>query len=869
MASAAPPLSLTTFVGRLPEVTILTDLITRHRLVTVTGPGGIGKTRLAEQVARRIGDGTFPAGLFWVACGQIADPALVVPTAMAALGLPGRNTPAPAEWVADQLGERRLLIVLDDCDQIAEAAAAFATVLLARCPGVQLLTTSRVRLGVPGEVPWRVPPMAVSDAVALFTARAQAEVGLPVTRPSAPGDGVDPRHGGPAGRDLDEAAAAEICGRLDGLPLAIELAASRTRLLTLPEVARGLDDLLRLLSGGSRYGTARHRTIRVCIDWSVSQLDELARVLLRRLAVFTGGVRIATVEQVRGFGPLRDRAALRGATQAGDRPGRARCLGLVATGRTFVQPTSALPLVAEALKIARVEGNQPILAAALTQGLWAHLSMSDFDQAQARLEELSGPGERLGQMFRAYASAGRGLIAVARGDFPAATQAARQVFAEDLGDLIPRMYGDVIVALTAAAAGKWEEAISRLDARTASLIGAGLRVAPAETMARAAELRAAAGLGDELDPMVSWPRGDPQDVQATPLQRSRALLARARARLAAATPDVSSASSACSASSASSASNGSGLGLSVPDEAAVRADLAAAREIARRNEDRWQLATADELEGRLLRAHRRHCRRARAPSRRPRLPGRPPAAAGGGDLVGGGCRGGGRPRPAPARRRAAGGGPPSARRPRLRAAAGVPDRGRRRPRDLPPVDQRAGVRRRLGRGIRAGPGRRGHDRRALPRAARPAGARLGRADPGRAGGLRGGGPRPVERRSRTRPVHVAEHREDPSRPRVRQAGRVPSRRTGGPGPAGRRRSRGGMSRVVCPSHRWWRRVRGGLWPCGRSDSRSATRRAAERESEPYLPHVTGFPGPRCRLSPRRAPGNRVGCSASLWGRSTS
>lgn len=104
---------------------------------------------------------------------------------------------------------------------------------------------------------------------------------MPVTRPSAPGDGVDPRHGGPAGRDLDEAAAAEICGRLDGLPLAIELAASCTRLLTLPEVARGLDDLLRLLSGGSRYGTARHRTIRVCIDWSVSQLDELARVLLR------------------------------------------------------------------------------------------------------------------------------------------------------------------------------------------------------------------------------------------------------------------------------------------------------------------------------------------------------------------------------------------------------------------------------------------------------------------------------------------------------------------------------------------------------------------------------------------------------------
>ena len=780
MVSAAPPLPLTTFVGRLPEVTILTELITRHRLVTVTGPGGIGKTRLAGQVARRIGDGTFPAGLFWVACGQIADPALVVPTVMAALGLPGRNIPAPAEWVADQLGERRLLIVLDDCDQIAEAAAAFATVLLARCPGVQLLTTSRVRLGVPGEVPWRVPPMAVSDAVALFTARAQAEVGLPVSRPSAPGDAVDPRHGGPAGRDLDEAVAAEICGRLDGLPLAIELAASRTRLLTLPEVARGLDDLLRLLGGGSRYGTARHRTIRVCIDWSVSQLDELARVLLRRLAVFTGGVRIATVEQVCGFGPLRDRAvldvlttlvdrslvavdwhetgsrfrlldtvaayareqlvaageldevrrrhsqafvglveerhaglmagdptvlaeidreldnlygalaagvaevraaataagtvegeatermlrlavalgrywyrrgrldvgihwlraarratvgcasplrvyllielasaefqigqvdegiesadaALRGATQAGDRPGRARCLGLVATGRTFVQPTSALPLVAEALKIARVEGNQPILAAALTQGLWAHLSMSDFDQAQARLEELSGPGERLGQMFRAYASAGRGLIAVARGDFPAATQAARQVFAEDLGDLIPRMYGDVIVALTAAAAGKWDEAISRLDARTASLIGAGLRVAPAETMARAAELRAAAGLGDELDPMVSWPRGDPQDVQATPLLRSRALLARARARLAAAPPDVPSASSACSVSSPPSASNGSGLGLSGPDEAAVRADLAAAREIARRNEDQWQLATADELEGRLPR----------------------------------------------------------------------------------------------------------------------------------------------------------------------------------------------------------------------------------------------------------------------------
>ncbi|WP_250285231.1 LuxR C-terminal-related transcriptional regulator [Frankia sp. CiP1_Cm_nod2] len=295
---------LTDFVGRQSDIVALAGLVMRERLVTATGPGGCGKTRLADQVMARLAEcrgEVFPAGLFWLSCGDLTDASLLPSVLIAALGMPDRFDVAPLERVADQLGERRLLVVLDDCDRVADAVQALASVLLPRCGGVHLLATSRVRLGVGAEVAWRVPPMTQADAVELFLARAGAEIG-PSTCVTAVDGGV-PVSPAP-GAELDRHLVAEVCARLDGLPLAIELAAARTRVLSLPEIARGVDDRLKLLAGGSRFAPRRHRTIRACIDWSYDLLDELGRILLRRLAVFAGGARMAEVEAVCAFGAL-------------------------------------------------------------------------------------------------------------------------------------------------------------------------------------------------------------------------------------------------------------------------------------------------------------------------------------------------------------------------------------------------------------------------------------------------------------------------------------------------------------------------------------------------------------------------------------
>ncbi|MFJ5847332.1 AfsR/SARP family transcriptional regulator [Streptomyces sp. NPDC092903] len=288
---------LTSFVGREPELRAIRDDLTRSRLVTLTGPGGSGKTRLAEESAAH---GGRAAGDVWLAeLAPVEDPAAVPGAVLSALGL--RETALlrdtghegthprtdPVELLADHLAHwsrsRPFLLILDNCEHVIGAAATLAETLLTRCPRLRILATSREPLGVPGESVRPVDPLPADLAHRLFTERARA------VRP-----GFDP------GRESahDAAAVAEICRRLDGLPLAIELAAARLRMLSPRQIADRLDDRFRLLTSGSRTVLPRQQTLRAVVDWSWDLLDEDERTALRQVSVFAGGWDLPAAEAV-------------------------------------------------------------------------------------------------------------------------------------------------------------------------------------------------------------------------------------------------------------------------------------------------------------------------------------------------------------------------------------------------------------------------------------------------------------------------------------------------------------------------------------------------------------------------------------------
>lgn len=265
------PEQFTSFVGRGTEMDAVLQLLVDNRLVTLTGAGGIGKTRLAVEVAARI-SGDIPDGVRYVDLAPITDPELVTVAAIRALGLPDQPGRSTMDTLLRFVGDRRMLLVLDNCEHLLDACAALVVALLGGCPGLRLMTTSREPIGVAGEVMWRVPSLSLADeAIELFTDRARQ------VRPDF--------------RLTDDsfATAAEICRRLDGIPLAIELAASRVRVLSLTEIRDSLADRFRLLTGGARTAVRRQQTLRASVDWSHALLTEPERVLFRRLAVFVGG----------------------------------------------------------------------------------------------------------------------------------------------------------------------------------------------------------------------------------------------------------------------------------------------------------------------------------------------------------------------------------------------------------------------------------------------------------------------------------------------------------------------------------------------------------------------------------------------------
>src|SRR6266540_1434280 len=293
------PIQVTSFVGREKEIGEVKQLLSTARLLTLTGSGGTGKTRLSLHVAAEVLD-TFKNGVWFIELAPLSDPALVPFNIASALGLreePGRPL---ITTLMDWLRDKELLLILDNCEHLIEACAKFADEVLHASHATRILTTSREALGIAGESIYHVPSLQTPNpeekikieqfeqyaAVRLFIDRATQSLStFRVTNANAP-------------------AVAQICYRLDGIPLAIELAAARVKALSVEKIAERLDDRFRLLTGGSRTALPRQRTLQATIDWSYNLLSEDECVLLRQLSVFAGGWTLEAAEQVCGSDDL-------------------------------------------------------------------------------------------------------------------------------------------------------------------------------------------------------------------------------------------------------------------------------------------------------------------------------------------------------------------------------------------------------------------------------------------------------------------------------------------------------------------------------------------------------------------------------------
>jgi predicted ATPase/class 3 adenylate cyclase len=384
------PVQLTSFVGRERALAEVGCLLAAERLVTLTGAGGVGKTRLALRVAAD-GLDRFPDGVWLVDLAPLADEALVPQAVAAAVGVredPGRPLVAT---LADALRPKRLLLVLDNCEHLLEACARLAEGLLRACPDLRVLATSREALGLAGEAPYRVPSLALpaapgplsvealapSEAVRLFAARAATvRPGFAVTAQNA-------------------AAVAEVCRRLDGIPLALELAAARVRVLPVEPLLARLEDRFRLLTGGSRTALARHQTLRAAVDWSYDLLGAAERTLFARLSGFAGGFTLEAAEAVgagEGIEPvdvldLLTRLVDKSLVVAEEQPDGAARYRLLETLRQYAQETPAAHGGAEAVR-ARHAAYYLALAERAAPELEGPRQRAWLDRLEAELDNL-------------------------------------------------------------------------------------------------------------------------------------------------------------------------------------------------------------------------------------------------------------------------------------------------------------------------------------------------------------------------------------------------------------------------------------------------------------------------------------------------
>ena len=287
------PAPTTSFIGREKEKVEIKQAIGAHRLVTLTGSGGTGKTRLSLQVAADLLD-QFADGIWFVELAPLTDSSLIPQTILTAMEASEQQDKTPAQALIERVRGKKLLLILDNCEHLIEAVAKLVETLLSNAPELKVMASSREALGVKGEMAWHVPSMSVPDAksstsldefsrlesVRLFIERAiLAKPHFQLTKDNA-------------------SSVAQICSRLDGIPLAIELAAARVRALSVEQIAARLDDRFHLLTGGSRTALPRQQTLREMIDWSFNLLSEQEKHLLRRLAVFIGGWTLEAAEQV-------------------------------------------------------------------------------------------------------------------------------------------------------------------------------------------------------------------------------------------------------------------------------------------------------------------------------------------------------------------------------------------------------------------------------------------------------------------------------------------------------------------------------------------------------------------------------------------
>ena len=285
------PAPLTTFIGRKKEQAEIIRLIAKHRLVTLAGAGGIGKSRLAMKVGEQIVE-DYPSGVWLVELASILDPSLVPHTTALTLGLREYPKRSVMDVICDTLRERRMLLLLDNCEQVLDACAQLSTAVLKICPQLKILATSREPLNMPGEAIYRVPPLGLPnqpqildtfrnyESIQLFEERAQLiQFDFSLTVENA-------------------ASIAQICQRLDGIPLAIELAAAKVAVFSTEQIARQLHESFNLLTQGSRTALPRHQTLRASINWSWNVLTEPEQRLMRQLSVFAGGWTLEAAQSV-------------------------------------------------------------------------------------------------------------------------------------------------------------------------------------------------------------------------------------------------------------------------------------------------------------------------------------------------------------------------------------------------------------------------------------------------------------------------------------------------------------------------------------------------------------------------------------------
>ena len=395
----APP--LTSFVGRAGQVDEVAGLLDEYRLVTVTGPGGVGKTRLAGEVARRVA-ARFADGVWLVELAAVQEPALVPAAVAVALGLRQPPGMSIVQSLAKALARRQLLVALDNCEHVAEAAARLCGALLPAADDVRILATSREPVGIAGEARYRVPPLTLpglpgpaeaagSEAVALFADRArQADPHFVLSGETGP-------------------VVARLVARLDGMPLAIELAAARVESLGVAQLLERLDDRFALLAGGDRLAAARHRSLAATVEWSYQLLSEDERRVFRRLAVFPGPFTLDAAETVGGAtaGPvvlhLVDCSLLAPPQPGPD--GRARYAMLETLRAYGLRQLKA--------------GEQPAAAAAL-----AEHALQAAEQAAAGLETSAGESAAARLLEAEDTALDRGLAWALDHDHPAALRLA-------------------------------------------------------------------------------------------------------------------------------------------------------------------------------------------------------------------------------------------------------------------------------------------------------------------------------------------------------------------------------------------------------------------------------------------------------------